>query len=63
MVTGKVKFFNRKRGFGFIQQEQGGDVFVHESGIVSGPIAEGDRVEFEIEQGEKGPKAKNVKKI
>ncbi|MBL7176661.1 MAG: cold shock domain-containing protein [Desulfobacteraceae bacterium] len=63
MAEGIVKWFNEKKGFGFIEQEDGPDVFVHHTGI-SGTgfksLSEGDRVTFDIEQGEKGPKAENV---
>lgn len=63
MVQGTVKFFNRMKNFGFIAQDGGEDVFVHSSGIVEGPINEEDRVEFDVEEGDKGLKASNVKKI
>ncbi|CAI8152740.1 cold-shock protein [Pseudidiomarina mangrovi] len=62
-VTGKVKFFNEAKGFGFIEQEQGADVFVHFSAIQSDgfkTLAEGQKVQFTIEQGPKGPQASNV---
>jgi cold-shock DNA-binding protein family len=62
-VTGKVKFFNEAKGFGFIEQEQGADVFVHFSAIQSDgfkTLAEGQAVQFTIEQGPKGPQASNV---
>ena len=64
-VTGTVKWFNEDKGFGFIAQEDGGkDVFVHFRSIASEgfkTLAEGQRVEFNIEQGQKGPQAANVK--
>ncbi|MFP4347661.1 MAG: cold-shock protein [Thermodesulfobacteriota bacterium] len=65
MANGVVKWFNDKKGYGFIENEQGGDVFVHYSAIsMSGfkTLAEGDQVSFEIEQGDKGPAAANVLK-
>ena len=66
MANGIVKWFSDKKGFGFIEQEEGGDIFVHHSAInMSGfkTLAEGDRVTFDVEQGDRGPSAKNVTKI
>lgn len=66
MAQGKVKWFNDAKGFGFVQQEGGPDVFVHYSAIAADgfkSLAEGDRVEFEIKQGPKGLQAANVRKI
>jgi CspA family cold shock protein len=63
MANGTVKWFNEKKGYGFIEQENGPDVFVHHTGINSSgfrTLNEGDRVTFEIEQGQKGPAAVNV---
>ena len=63
MANGIVKWFNDQKGFGFIEQENGEDVFVHHSGInTTGfkSLKEGDRVTFDIEQGQKGPSAVNV---
>lgn len=65
-ITGTVKWFNDAKGFGFIQREGGPDVFVHFSAIAAEgfkSLAEGDRVEFEIVQGQKGPQASEVTKV
>lgn len=62
-MKGKVKFFNEMKGFGFIASEDGKEYFVHSTGLKEGvSINEGDSVKFEIEQGEKGPKAAKVSK-
>ena len=63
MINGVVKWFNSSKGYGFIEQEDGPDVFVHHSGINSDgfrSLNEGDRVTFEIVQGPKGSSASNV---
>jgi len=67
LVKGTVKWFNDQKGFGFIPPESGAkDVFVHQSAIMATgfrSLAEGDRVEFSVEQGPKGPAAANVQKV
>ena len=66
MPQGTVKWFNDAKGFGFLQEDNGGDVFVHHSEIrMDGfkTLSEGERVEFETTQGPKGPKALNVRKL
>ncbi len=63
MANGKVKWFNNRKGFGFIEQEDGPDLFVHFSSINDEgykTLNEGDEVTFEVEDGERGPKAVNV---
>lgn len=66
MAEGTVKWFNDAKGFGFIQQDGGPDVFVHFSSISTEgfkSLAEGERVVFDVTQGQKGPQAANVRKI
>ena len=66
MIKGTVKWFNEKKGFGFLSQEDGDDVFVHYSGIQSSgfkSLTEGQSVEFEIQEGPKGLQAVNVRAI
>jgi len=65
-MNGTVKWFNDSKGYGFISREDGDDVFVHHSSIAGEgfkSLAEGDKVTFEIEQGDKGPSAVNVQKV
>lgn len=63
-MKGTVKFFNEVKNFGFIEPEDGEeDFFVHRSDVVSGSLTEGDEVEFEPEEGDKGPKAVSVEKV
>ena len=66
MAMGSVKWFNEAKGFGFIAQEGGDDVFVHYSSIQGTgfkTLAEGERVEFEVTRGQKGLQASNVRKL
>ncbi len=66
MAKGTVKWFNESKGFGFITQEDGGDVFAHYSAIQGNgfkTLAEGDTVSFDVVDGEKGPKAVNIVKV
>lgn len=65
--TGVVKWFNAQKGYGFIERDSGGDVFVHFSAISDQAgfrtLEEGERVEFSVEQGQKGPAAADVRRI
>jgi CspA family cold shock protein len=66
MAEGTVKWFNDAKGFGFIEQDNGPDVFVHFSEVQGDgfkSLAEGDRVNFDVTQGQKGPQSSNVRKI
>jgi CspA family cold shock protein len=66
MSEGTVKWFNEQKGFGFIEKAEGGDVFVHYSAIQAGgfkTLAEGQRVSFDVAQGQKGPAAENVRAL
>ena len=65
MASGKVKWFDNKRGFGFIVQDQGTDVFVHHTAIQGTgykTLAEGEQVDYELVQSDKGPKAEKVQR-
>lgn len=63
-MKGKVKMFNSARGFGFITGDDGKDVYFHTTSIQGGAVLTvGDTVEYDVEQGERGPNAKNVKKV
>ena len=66
MAEGTVKWFNEAKGFGFIEQDNGPDVFVHFSQIQGSgfkTLGEGDRVSFDVNEGDKGPQSSNVEKI
>lgn len=63
MLQGKVKWFNAQKGYGFIEQKSGQDLFVHQSALRGKSLKEGDWVEFEIGQGPKGAFANNVRVV
>jgi len=63
-MNGTVKWYNARKGYGFVESEDSKDVFVHRSAVPMGIfLKEGDKVEFEIEDSDKGPKAVNIKKL
>jgi cold shock protein len=66
MTQGRVKWFNESKGYGFIEQEEGGDIFVHYTSIQAEgfrSLSEGEKVMFDITEGQKGPIAKNVVRL
>jgi CspA family cold shock protein len=63
MPQGKVKWFSTEKGYGFIEQDSGSDLFVHANDVTGGTLKEGDTVEFEIGEGKKGPCAQDVKTV
>jgi CspA family cold shock protein len=63
MKTGTVKFFNSEKGFGFIEVEGEKDVFVHSSSLSGFSLQEGDKIQFDVERGTKGPQATNIQRV
>jgi cold shock protein len=62
MKTGTIKFFNATKGYGFIKDDEGAEIFVHITGLIDQPINTGDKVTYEVKDGKKGQNAINVKK-
>jgi CspA family cold shock protein len=63
-MNGKIKWYNARKGYGFIESEDGKDIFLHRSSIPAGVfLKEGDDIEYELEDTERGPKAINIKKL
>ncbi len=63
-MEGTIKWYNVRKGFGFIEVEEGEDVFIHQTQVPQGTrLNEGDKVSFDVEEGEKGPQATNLKKM
>jgi CspA family cold shock protein len=63
-MKGAIKWYNSRKGYGFIEGEDGKDIFVHRTSVPTGTfLNEGDKVEYEVEESERGPKAINIKKL